>query len=65
MNKQYENLTENILPGIPFLGYGNPSAVCFIGSVIRLMDYLNDPIEADELFSLSGTALCFPWKACL
>lgn len=62
-SQQYENLTENVLPGIPYMGYGNPSAVCYIGSVMRLMDYLCDPIEADELFSLSGTALCFPWKA--
>lgn len=61
-SRQHENLTENILNGIPYKGYGNPSAVCYIGSVMRLMDYLNDPIEADELFSLSGTALCFPWK---
>jgi hypothetical protein len=62
-SRQHENLTENVLQGIPYMGYGNPSAVCYIGSVMRLMDYLNDPIEADELFSLSGTALCFPWKA--
>ena len=60
---QSKNLTENVLQGIPHMGYGNPSAVCYIGSVMRLMDYLNDPIEADELFSLSGAALCFPWKA--
>ncbi|HBL84367.1 MAG: hypothetical protein A2Y17_04935 [Clostridiales bacterium GWF2_38_85] len=59
---QTKNLTENVLSGIPFMGYGNPSAVCYIGSVMRLMDFLNDPIEADELFSLSGTAFCFPWK---
>ncbi|MDR0287587.1 MAG: hypothetical protein LBI03_07795 [Clostridiales bacterium] len=58
-----KNLTENILHGIPEMGYGNPSAVCYIGAVMRLMDYLNDPVEADELFSLSGVALCFPWKA--
>jgi hypothetical protein len=60
---RYENLTENVLQGIPHMGYGNPSAVCYIGSVMRLLDYLNDPIKQDELFSLSGTALCFPWKA--
>ncbi|MHB1152608.1 MAG: hypothetical protein ACYCWE_06455 [Eubacteriales bacterium] len=60
---QSKNLIENILQNIPYMGYGNPSAVCYIGSVMRLMEYLNDPIEADELFSLSGTALCFPWKA--
>ncbi len=59
----HENLTENVLQGIPYMGYGNPSAVCYIGSVMRLMDYLDDPINQDELFSLSGTALCFPWKA--
>ncbi|MDF2686241.1 MAG: hypothetical protein K0S55_1422, partial [Clostridia bacterium] len=60
---QIKNLTENVLHGIPPMGYGNPSAVCYIGAVMRLMDFLNDPIEADELFSLSGAALCFPWKA--
>lgn len=61
-NPKNRNLTENVLQGIPHMGYGNPSAVCYIGSVMRLLDYLHDPIEQDELFSLSGTALCFPWK---
>ena len=56
------NRTENVLDGIQPMGYGSPSAVCYIGSVIRLMEYLRDPVEADELFSLSGAALCFPWK---
>lgn len=60
MTKQ--NLTENVLKGIPHMGYGDPSAVCYIGSVMRLMEYLNDPAEADECFALSGTAMCFPWK---
>ncbi|MEN6314772.1 MAG: hypothetical protein ABFD25_11035 [Clostridiaceae bacterium] len=62
-SKQNEHLTENILQGIPHMEYGDPSAVCYIGSVMRLMEYLDDPIEADELFALSGTAMCFPWKA--
>lgn len=53
---------ENVLDGVEYMSYGNPSAVCYIGSVMRLMEYIGDPIEADELFSLSGTALCFPWK---
>ncbi len=35
-SRQHENLTENILNGIPYMGYGNPSAVCYIGSVMRL-----------------------------
>jgi len=56
MEHQRKNLTENVLPHIPHMEYGNPSAVCYIGSVMRLMDYLGDPVEADELFSLSGTA---------
>jgi hypothetical protein len=60
--KKHINKAENVLDGIPHMGYGNPSAVCYIGSVMRLMDYLHDPIEADELFSLCGAALCFPWK---
>jgi hypothetical protein len=60
---QKTNPDENVLTGIPHMGYGSPSAVCYIGSVMRLMDYLDDPVEADELFSLSGAALCFPWKA--
>ena len=50
-----------ILHGIPVLRYGNPSAVCYIGSVMRLMEHINDPIEQDELFALSGVGLCFPW----
>lgn len=61
-SQRHENLTENVLQGIPHMGYGNPSPVCYTGSVMRLMDYLNDPIQEDELFSLSGAALCFPWK---
>ncbi len=60
---QSKALTENVLQGIPHMSYGNPSAVCYIGCVMRLMEYRNDPIEADELFSLSGAALCFPWKS--
>ncbi|MDD4494827.1 MAG: hypothetical protein PHV32_10880 [Eubacteriales bacterium] len=62
-NQQQTNLTENVLTGIPPMGYGDPSAVCYIGSVMRLMDYLNDPVDRNEIFTLSGAALCFPWKA--
>ena len=47
--------TENLLTGFPEMGYGNPSAVCYIGSVMRVLEYLNDPIAEDELFALSGT----------
>lgn len=55
-------LSSNILNGIPVTHYGNPSAVCFIGSVMRLMEFIGDPIEEDELFALSGAGLCFPWS---
>jgi hypothetical protein len=55
-------LSENVLPGIPPMRYGEPSPVCFIGTVMRLMDFLRDPIDQDELFALSGTGLCFPWR---
>ena len=51
-----------ILPGIKPMWYGNPSPVCFIGSVMRLMEYIKDPVAEDELFALSGAGLCFPWK---
>ncbi|MCL1909682.1 MAG: hypothetical protein FWG05_01965, partial [Kiritimatiellaeota bacterium] len=50
-----------ILPGIPPMSYGNPSAVCFIGSVMRLMEHIGDPVAQDEVFALSGVGLCFPW----
>ena len=56
-------LAKNVLPGIPPLRYGDPSAVCYIGSVLRMMEYLRDPVAADELFALSGAGLCFPWLA--
>lgn len=52
-----ENKT--LLPDVPALGYGNPSAVCYIGSVMRLMEYMGDPVEQDEVFALSGVGLCF------
>ena len=58
---QSKGLTENVLRGIPHMRYGDPSAVCYIGSVLRLMEYLGDPVEQDELFALSGAGLCFPW----
>ena len=51
-----------ILPGVPAMWYGNPSAVCFIGAVMRLMEYIGDPVEQDELMALSGVGLCFPWQ---
>lgn len=51
-----------ILPDIPAMWYGNPSAVCYIGSVMRLMEFIGDPVEEDELFALSGVGLCFPWR---
>ncbi len=54
--------TANVLQGVRHIAYGNPSAVCFIGSVMALMEYLGDPVDDDELFALSGVALCFPWK---
>jgi AraC-like DNA-binding protein len=51
-----------ILSGIPEMSYGNPSPVCYIGAVMRLLAYIGDPIEQDELIALSGVGLCFPWK---
>ena len=57
-----EELAENVLRGIPRMRYGDPSPVCFVGSVRRLMDYLEDPAEEDEMFALSGAGLCFPWQ---
>jgi len=51
-----------ILHGIPAMSYGNPSPVCYIGAVMRLMEVLGDPVESDELFALSGVGLCFPWR---
>ena len=53
---------KNVLLGIPKMRYGDPSVACFIGSVTRLVEYLGDPIEQDELFTLSGAGLCFPWQ---
>jgi hypothetical protein len=53
---------KKILSGVPAMWYGNPSAVCYIGSVIRLMEYIGDPVEQDEVFALSGAGLCFPWR---
>ena len=52
----------NVLTEIPAMWYGNPSAVCYTGSVMRLMEYIGDPVKQDELFALSGVGLCFPWK---
>ena len=52
----------NILRGIPAMSYGHPSPVCYIGAVMRLMEYLGDPVSEDELFALSGVGLCFPWR---
>jgi len=59
---QPKGLAENVLRGIPQMRYGDPSAVCYIGSVLRLMEALGDPIAEDELFALSGAGLCFPWQ---
>ena len=53
---------EKILEGVPVMHYGNPSAVCFIGAVMRLLEYLGDPVDEAELFALSGAGLCFPWR---
>jgi len=50
-----------ILPNIPAMWYGNPSAVCYIGAVMRLMEYIGDPVEQDELIALCGVGLSFPW----
>ena len=50
------------LQGIKPMWYGHPSPVCYIGSVMRLMEYIGEPVAEDELFALSGTGLCFPWK---
>lgn len=57
MDKAAKNLS-----GIPEMSYGNPSPVCYIGAVMRLLAYIGDPIEQDELIALSGVGLCFPWK---
>lgn len=61
-NQKENGASENALPGIPPMRYGDPSPVCFIGTVMRLMDFLHDPICQDELFALSGAGLCFPWR---
>ena len=54
--------SKNILPNVPAMWYGHPSAVCYIGSLMRLMEYIGDPVEEDALFALSGAGLCFPWR---
>jgi len=51
-----------LLSGIPALRYGDPSAVCFIGAVQRLLEALGETVGQDELFALSGVGLCFPWR---
>ena len=51
-----------LLAGIPALRYGDPSAVCFIGAVQRLLEALGETVGQDELFALSGVGLCFPWR---
>ena len=61
MSKPKE-LDKNVLDGIPHMGYGNPTAVCYIGSVIRLIEYLDGPVEDAEVCALSGVGLCFPWQ---
>ncbi|GHV40120.1 hypothetical protein FACS189490_04850 [Clostridia bacterium] len=55
-------MNSKILSGIPEMSYGNPSPICYIGAAMRLLEYLGDPIEQDELIALSGVGLCFPWK---
>jgi len=60
-SQQIRGPAENVLRGVPRMGYGNPSPVCYIGSVMRLMDYIGDPVDQSELFALSGAGLCFPW----
>lgn len=55
-------MNKRILPSIPAMWYGNPSPVCYVGSVMRLMEYIGEPIEEDELIALSGVGLCFPWR---
>lgn len=54
--------TAKILSDIPEMSYGNPSPVCYIGAVMRLLAYIGDPIAEDELIALSGVGLCFPWQ---
>ena len=54
--------TKKILPNVPAMWYGHPSAVCYIGSVVRLMEYIGDPASETEVFALSGAGLCFPWR---
>ena len=36
---------QNTLRNVPAMWYGNPSAVCYIGAVMRLMEYIGDPVE--------------------
>ncbi len=43
--------SEKILPGIPWMEYGNPSPVCFIGSMMRLMAFIGDPVEEHALIA--------------
>ncbi len=61
-NAGADRAAAKVLQGVRHIAYGNPSAVCFIGSVMAVMEYLGDPVDDDELFALSGVALCFPWK---
>jgi len=60
-SQQLKGPAENVLRGVPRLRYGDPSPVCYIGSVMRLMEHIGDPIDQSELFALSGAGLCFPW----
>ena len=53
---------QNVVGGIGAMIYGDPSPVCFIGAVRRLLEQRGDPIAEDELIALSGVGLCFPWQ---
>lgn len=61
-NKGIKMKNRHVLPDVPAMWYGHPSAVCYIGSVLRLMAYIGDPVDEDELYALSGVGLCFPWQ---
>lgn len=61
-NSLPEEFTSRVITNVRSIAYGNPSAVCFIGSMMACLECLGDPIAQEELFALSGAALCFPWQ---
>jgi len=60
-HKLPEEFASRVLEGIGELNYGKSGQCTWCGSVVKLMEYLGDPVDYDYVMGVSGSAFMLLW----